>query len=101
MKKLIRDKIPEIMENVNKHCDYYVADLASSQFYAKEKLVEEALEVVQANDDAHLQEELADVLEVIDAICDYYDLDMQSIQAIKKEKADKRGAFKNKYIGTF
>lgn len=65
--KLVRDKIPEIIENNN---EVAVTKILSDKDYQNElikKLLEEYNEVLNARG-KDLLEELADMLEVIDAI---------------------------------
>ena len=56
----------------------------------KDKLVEEAEEVRQADD---IVEELADVLEVVDALIEVYGLDHGEIEHARADKKAERGGF--------
>jgi len=92
--KLIRDKIPEIIE---KKGDVAVTHVASDEEYwkkLKEKLSEEVDEFLNEDN----KEELVDVLEVIDAICYFKGLSKEELDVIKKEKQEKRGGFKDRII---
>jgi len=62
--KLVRDRIPEIIEENGKECTFHVATKEEYNTKLREKLCEEAIEFLE---DPRL-EELVDVLEVIDAI---------------------------------
>ncbi|HIH14225.1 MAG TPA: nucleoside triphosphate pyrophosphohydrolase [Nanoarchaeota archaeon] len=94
MKKLVRDKIPEIITNSGKTP---ITHIASEQEYwqsLKEKLSEEVEEFLQAEN----KEEMADILEVLHAICEFKKFDLKEIETIQKKKADERGGFGNKII---
>ena len=87
--KLVRDKIPEIIELSGKA---YVIEILSNEDYLKmldEKLNEEVAEY-QADNNI---EELADILEVLYAIMHAHGYSIDELEKIRKEKADKRGAF--------
>lgn len=61
-------------------------------------MVEEAVEVLDANSFENLIEELADVLEVIDAIKEQIGATDGTISDVKKNKKGKRGGFSEGYI---
>lgn len=65
----------------------------------KNKIVEEAKEVQQATDLAHLKMELADVLEVIHAIAEASSFDLQDIEEERIKKRNINGYFQaNNYV---
>ena len=66
-KKLIRDKIPEIIETNNGHYETRILDDKEFEVELKKKLVEEAKELQNAGDE-ELVGELADVLELVKSI---------------------------------
>ena len=91
--KLIRDKLPAMMRNdglVVHECilepDEFVSRL-------KDKLIEEAHEVYQAQDRAALALELADVVEVVYALAHVSGLSMEHIEQKRQEKRTQRGGF--------
>jgi predicted house-cleaning noncanonical NTP pyrophosphatase (MazG superfamily) len=92
--KLIRDKIPEIIEASNKTFTTHIA--SSEEYWTKlrEKLTEEVNEFL----DDENPKELADILEVIYAICDEKGISKDKLEAMRKEKSEKRGAFIEKII---
>ena len=92
--KLIRDKIPEILDTKGKK---YTTHIAGNEEYSK-KLLEKLQEEVDEFKDEPNQEELADILEVIDAICNFKNFDKKEIANIKSKKTRDRGAFKKKII---
>ncbi|MCK9272401.1 nucleoside triphosphate pyrophosphohydrolase [Candidatus Gracilibacteria bacterium] len=94
--KLIRDKIPEIMEGKGVKFSSHIANNEEYWLKLKEKLQEEVAEVLE--DDSVLIEELADTLEVIYAICDFKGISREDLENLRKEKQEKRGGFRDKII---
>lgn len=94
--KLVRDKIPEIIENDG---ETPVVRVLNDNEYKKElekKLKEEYEEVLLAKDKKERLEELADMLEVIRMIALLEDEDIQSVINIMDRKREKRGGFTKK-----
>ncbi|MBR8830585.1 MAG: hypothetical protein N5P05_003885 [Chroococcopsis gigantea SAG 12.99] len=93
--KLVRDRIPQIIADSGN--TYEVIDLDESEFLRalKDKLVEEAQEVRQADPD-ELVTELADLYEVIDTLIEKYNLSAQQIKAAQEKRRRERGAFEEK-----
>jgi len=92
--KLIRDKIPEIIERAG---DKPITHLAGDEEYwekLKQKLQEEVDEFIKKS----TPEELADILEVIEAIEEYKKFNRKEILKLKDKKAKQRGKFKKKII---
>ncbi len=90
--KLVRDKIPEIIEKSGKTC---VAHVLSNEEYITEldkKLQEEATEYLQ---DKNI-EEMADLLEVLYAICTARGYTLEELESVRKKKAEERGGFAHK-----
>ena len=90
--KLIRDKIPEIIEADGKECEVEVMDDEEYKEYLKNKLLEEAEEYIESGE----LEELADVLEVMKAIAEVEKVELSNIEEMRKKKAEERGGFKDK-----
>ena len=93
--KLIRDRIPEIIEQEGKH--YYVETMTPVEYEKAllEKLVEEAKEARWA-DEAHIKTELADILEVIDALLELKCLSRQALRREQRLRRSKRGGFEKR-----
>lgn len=94
--KLIRDRIPEIIENTGKS---FKTEILSDERYIaelKKKLIEEVAEYQEAANDSDALEELADILELMNALSHQHGATIQEIERIRKEKAEKRGAFNEK-----
>jgi len=102
MKKLVRDKIPEIL--VKKNRDHKTKTLTDDQQYLlalHDKLIEEVDEFIQASsskDDERTKEELADVLEVIDALYKLKNYDANEIEALRLKKKSERGGFSKRVL---
>jgi predicted house-cleaning noncanonical NTP pyrophosphatase (MazG superfamily) len=96
MKKLIRDRIPELAAASGRQLNIRVADETEFKALLREKLIEEALEVKGATD-TELVEELADVLEVLAALCKAHGLE-ESVFEVGKKKAEERGVFDKRIV---
>ena len=92
--KLIRDKIPEIIEQSGKKCIVEVMDNDTYIEYLDQKLNEELAEYHQ---DKSI-EELADLLEVIYAVAVARGCSVEDLERIRVEKAEKRGAFEKRLL---
>lgn len=90
--KLIRDKIPKIIDQSGK--DYSIKQLNDEQYikYLNEKLQEELDEYYQDDN----IEELADIIEVIYAILNYHGVSKEKLEEIRLKKRKERGGFENK-----
>lgn len=94
--KLVRDRIPEIIEKTGKK---YSTRILYDNEYIKElkkKSFEELQEYVETNNNEDAIEELADVLEIIHALAEYHGASIEEVEEIRKQKAEKRGGFKEK-----
>ena len=92
--KLIRDKIPEIIEKNGQKAIIHIASNDEYKEKLREKLQEEVAEYLKSFE----KEELADILEVIYALCEAHDISTDEIEKIRKKKANKRGKFKKRII---
>ena len=90
--KLVRDRIPEIIEASGKTCKTVVLDDAEYLRMLDAKLDEELAEY---HKDQNI-EELADLLEVIYAAAVARGCSADELERIRKQKAEKRGGFKKK-----
>ncbi|WP_100372087.1 nucleoside triphosphate pyrophosphohydrolase [Bacillus sp. FJAT-45037] len=94
--KLVRDRIPEIIEKSGK--DFRTRSLDSTE-YDKElrtKLVEELHELLEATTKEETVEEIADVLEVLYALASIHQVDSTEIEQVRQKKHDERGGFKDR-----
>ncbi len=90
--KLVRDRIPEIMQQAGKSATWRELSADEFRLALRAKVLEEAKELVDAADDALLSE-LADLAEVIEAILCAYDLTPDDLDAARQRKNNDRGAF--------
>ena len=92
-KKLVRDKIPEIIrEKDNKTCTTEILDNDKYLEELNRKLQEELKEYLESGE----VEELADLEEVLRAILKAKKVDYNNFEKIRKDKVEKRGAFDKK-----
>lgn len=92
--KLVRDKIPEIIQKDGKTCSTEILDNDRYLEMLDGKLFEEMLEYHQ---DKSI-EELADITEVIFAIVKAKGLSLEEFEKIRNQKADERGGFDKKIL---
>lgn len=90
--KLVRDKIPKIIEADGKSCKTHILSNAEYIAALEEKLNEE---VAEYQADKNL-EEMADVLEVLQAICLARGYSLEELEALRAKKFDERGGFLEK-----
>lgn len=90
--KLVRDKIPSIIENDNKKANTRVLEDKEYLECLNKKLLEEVNEYLVDND----IDELADVLEVIYNILEFNNTSKENIDKVRVDKNNKNGSFKDK-----
>lgn len=95
--KLVRDKIIEKIENNWWVAKHHIATETEFEQKLKEKLVEEAKELLEA-DQENIRNELADTLKVIEELKKLYHISDEEIVEIMKKKDEKNGAFDKKII---
>ena len=92
--KLVRDRIPEIIEAEGKTC---VCDVLSDEDYLRllyQKLNEELAEYQESKS----LEELADLFEVMRAVVKARGWTMEKLEQVRADKADRRGGFEKKIL---
>lgn len=90
--KLVRDKIPEIINSDNRKAVTRILDDEEYLNELNKKLREEVSEYLEDNN----VEELADIVEVIYGILNAKNVKLEEFENIRQAKVDKRGAFKDK-----
>lgn len=95
--KLVRDRIPEIIEADGKRAVTRTLDGAEFVEQLKRKLVEEAREAAAAPEE-EMGTELADVLEVVRALAGVCGLTMEDVEQVRGERAETRGAFEHRIL---
>lgn len=91
-RKLVRDKIPEIIESKGQSCQTRVL---GDEEYLKElrtKLEEEVQEYLESGD----LEEIADILEVLDALVVAQGSSLSEVREMQERKKEERGGFDEK-----
>lgn len=96
--KLVRDKIPEIIENNGDIPEIEILDDSTYSKMLDEKLLEECNEILSASNNKEKTEEIADALEVLYAMAEVIGVTMSDIETIRLDKQEKRGAFKKKIL---
>ena len=92
--KLIRDKIPEIINRRGGKFKIHIADRQEYWQKLKEKLLEEVKEFFKKES----QEEFADILEVIEAMRIFKKFGRKRVLALKRKKLRERGGFSKRII---
>lgn len=87
--KLVRDKIPQIIQLEGKLCTFRKLDEQRYVIELRKKLEEEIKEYL----DNPCEEELADIVEVIDALLQKDGRTFSEILRLKEKKKEERGGF--------
>jgi predicted house-cleaning noncanonical NTP pyrophosphatase (MazG superfamily) len=90
--KLVRDKIPEMIEANNQAGEYYRYPIDDFENELIVKMGEEVGEYLESKN----PEELADILEVLMELAKIRDLPFSEIEAIRQKKLLERGGFSNR-----
>ena len=92
--KLVRDKIPEIIEADGKCCK---TEILSDEEYIK--MIDAKLdeELAEYHEDQNI-EELADLMEVIYAAAEARGYSVEELEAVRLAKVEKRGTFEEKTL---
>lgn len=94
--KLVRDRIPEIIERSGKKYTTRVLDQTEYIKELKKKSFEELEEYTNAENDEEALEEIADLLEIIHALAETHGALIEKVEELRKQKAEERGGFKEK-----
>lgn len=92
--KLVRDRIPEIIESSGNKCEIEVVSDEVALEYLYKKLSEEVSELLE---DKNL-DEIADVMEVLFAIGAKYGYSEEDVLNRRNEKKDARGGFEDNIV---
>lgn len=92
--KLVRDRIPEIIESTGKRC---TTEILSAEDYLR--MIDAKLdeELAEYHKDQNI-EELADLLEVIRAAVIARGYTIEDLERVRAEKAMKRGGFEKRIL---
>lgn len=94
--KLVRDRIPEIINKDGNNADIIILSEESFKQAIKDKLIEEATEVANAQNRDDILSELADLQEVMDTIKQIYNINTLEVNTIQAVKALQRGKFEKR-----
>ena len=94
-KKLIRDRIPQVIEANEGKYELRVMGKREFEKELKKKLVEEASELLEVKR-KDLLNEMADVLELLKSIAEFYKIDFKLIEEKQIRKRKERGGFKKR-----
>ena len=92
--KLVRDRIPEIIEESGRRCHAEILTPEAYLIMLDRKLDEELAEYQESKS----MEELADLLEVIRAVALARGSSMEEVEKIRREKAENRGGFEKRIL---
>jgi predicted house-cleaning noncanonical NTP pyrophosphatase (MazG superfamily) len=92
--KLVRDRIPELIENNGQKPKYRRASGDELDYLLRAKIVEESRELLESGDTS----EIVDILEVIDALLSLRNVDSAFLEIQKHAKRLARGAFEEGYV---
>ncbi len=92
--KLVRDRIPEIIEASGKSCS---TEILSDEEYLRMLDVKLDEELEEYRQDQNL-EELADLLEVIHAVVLARGYTLDDLERVRAEEAEKRGKFEKRIL---
>ncbi|MCE2991621.1 MAG: nucleoside triphosphate pyrophosphohydrolase [Candidatus Jidaibacter sp.] len=99
--KLIRDNLPHIMRASGIQVFERVMEKDEYLKRLKDKLLEEAKEVIASGSAKEMREELADLLEVMLALAKVYGMEFTDIQQAAEQKRADKGGFDNRIYNAF
>jgi predicted house-cleaning noncanonical NTP pyrophosphatase (MazG superfamily) len=94
--KLVRDRIPEIIERAGKRYRTRVLEQDEFKLELQRKCQEELEEYLRAGNDQEAVEELADLLEIIYTLAEVHDSSPEELEQIRSEKVENRGGFQDR-----
>jgi len=89
--KLVRDAIPNIIDQNGKKATFRTLDENEFLVEAKKKLHEELAEYEEATTDAD-----ADLLELIQALAKTHGVTVEELEAVRQKKQQQRGGFEER-----
>lgn len=92
--KLVRDKIPQIIEDAGKTAEVYKAEGQEYRDFLAKKLVEESREFYESRD----KSELGDVLDVVKVYRHVENIDESELKGLRAEKTKSNGSFLKGFI---
>lgn len=92
--KLVRDRIPEIIEESGKTC---IVEILSEEKYLEMLDAKLDEELAEYHKDQNI-EELADLLEVLLAVAKARGYSAEELEKVRREKATERGGFEKRLL---
>ena len=96
-RKLIRDRIPQIMDDACVRYDVRRIDEAEYGTALRAKLIEEATEAAEAPRN-ELVKEIADVMEVVHALAELEGIDLRDVENTRMARLRLRGGFAERLL---
>ena len=96
VEKLVRDKTGERSAGFDAILESRVMQEEEYKKELKKKLLEEALEVQEANNIQELVSELSDVFDIYETLLTTYNISQEQIAQCRNKKLSERGSFSNK-----
>lgn len=94
--KLVRDKIPQVIEKTNKQFSTRILSKEEYMVEVKKKMNEELEEYQEAATNEEAVEELADLLELVHAAVKIHGATIEQLEEVRRAKAEKRGGFEKR-----
>ena len=94
--KLVRDKIPQVIEKTEKEFTTRILSPEEYRVELDKKLIEEFTEYQQATTNEEAVEELADILELVHAAAKMHGATIEQLEEVRRAKAEKRGGFEKR-----
>ena len=95
-KKLVRDNIPNIIENNNEVAITRILSDTEFRLELYKKLKEECNEVIESKETSETLEELADVFEVLKSIAQLENKNIEDVMNVANQKRIKKGGFEKR-----
>lgn len=92
--KLVRDKIPQVLDEKNIKYNIRIAEDQEYLIKLQEKLQEEILEFKRTPN----LDEYIDIVEVLEALAKYHGIDLKPMRLRKRMKREHKGGFDKKII---
>ncbi len=96
--KLVRDKIPQIIEQSGKKFSARILNDQEYIKYLQQKSYEELDEYCAAETKEDAVEELADLLEIIHSLAHQHESSIEEVEKVREKKTEKRGGFKERIL---
>lgn len=93
--KLVRDRLPEIIETTGNRCEFRIIPEEEFEKELRKKIIEEASELRDIPKEK-LPKELADILEIIESIAKVNGINLKAIKEMQRKRRKEKGGFKKR-----